>query len=133
MNAARYFIIIEQGNVGCVIKGFENKALAVNSAKEILANLMFANNDDFRFIKQQYNPIAEYRMHSSCEMITKSVWFDATANMLVYVLALNNNDSSIQRFVKERQNFSNLINFNDHIRRFVKVQDLFSNYCFGCN
>ncbi len=134
MKRTNFFIVVEFSAIGFVLKGYTDMNYAVSVAQQILAKLEYTESSEYSNLVRALQPLAEYKLPCNCEVITKYVWFSANIfNVQLYVIELSKGSSAIQRFISERQNFINLMNFNDHIQKFVKVQDMFSDNCLVCN
>lgn len=129
----KYAVVVETLKDGFVIAAYHNLAEAQMLAHNIVARVQIAEDIPVQTLLRCFDPIESYTMNGETTSISQAVWFEYLYSCEVYVVPIDFANGGVYQFIKERENCSSIISFNDYFDRYKRAIDSFKPFGFLAN
>jgi len=129
----KYAVVVETIKDGFVIAAYHNLAEAQMLAHKIVARVQIAEDIPVLTLLRCFAPIESYTMNGETTSISQAVWFEYLYSCEVYVVPIDFANGGVSQFIKERENCSSIISFNDYFDRYKRAIDSFKPFGFLAN
>lgn len=132
-NITHFIVVIEDFRNGYIVALMDSQEEAESLGMEIISRSRINEFWDLGELAIPYRPIAGYKINGNLTVITNSIWEKFTDRCLVYVVGVNLSEGGLNSFIRERENGSELISLDDHLKKFQRVTEKFKGFSFGAN
>jgi len=132
MEISKFIIIFELDRLGFVFGIFD----ILEDAKSIVDKIFdHSNRAPFEetFIKHKSKAIASYSIKGNEIHNIKSEYGHFGGSFNIAVIKIGSKNNSLRTFIKERENYSWVFNFDDYEEEFERLSELFPSLDIGAN
>ncbi|HPQ35628.1 MAG TPA: hypothetical protein PK563_14140 [Tenuifilaceae bacterium] len=132
---SEYLVVVEFFGRGYIMAVKDSAEEAESWARGITYHINSSTNEDsdIKEIIKPYRVLIEYNIRGNSTFITNSLWCDLQGIYEIYVVGINYKDGGLQRFIRERENYSLLLSIDDLISKYEKIRSNFKGFTFCAN
>jgi len=129
----RYAVVVEVLRDGYVLGTYSSIAEAQVLAHKMVARVQINEEIPVQTLLRCFAPIESYTMNGEATSISQAVWFEYLHSCEVYVVPIDFANGGVSQFIRERENCSSIISFNDYFDRYKRAIDSFKPFGFLAN